>query len=115
MERGVAGGLAARCVDEAQARGVGEQADRDLRLAQEALQARLRRGLPATVVVGVERGVEVCGGREFGDEEEPGGAVGLGVGRVAGRALVGPTRVGDRVGRPQRLAIFGEGDFERVG
>ena len=56
-------GLAAGGVDEPQVRAVGEQADRDLGLAQEPLEPGLRAGLPAVVLgVGLRGVIEVEAG-----------------------------------------------------
>ena len=118
----VARGLAARRVDEAQVRPVPEQADRDLALAQQPLEAGLRAGVPGAVVVGISLGglVEVGGGGGLHDEEMVGGGLVGGAAAAASPdfawvpAPVPPFHRRNGKRWPQRLAILGERDLQVV-
>nr|WP_165251981.1 hypothetical protein [Paludisphaera soli] len=102
-ESRVARSLAARGVDQAELRAVGEQPDGDLRLAQQPFEPRLAARLPA-VVVRLADLVEPGPGGEGLDEHHP-GAIAVRAGLV----------LAERVGGPERLVVLGQGDFERIG
>ena len=91
-----------RGVNQPQGNAVGEYSDRHLRAAQEPLETGLRAGLPA-VVRGLGRVIEANPGLDLLEQQEP--------------FRNGSRRVGefpDRVGRPQRLVVLGERDFQGI-
>ncbi len=96
----VTGGLAAWGVDQAQVGSVGEEADGDLALPQQALEADLGAGFPGALVEARVRAIEGGAGEEGLDQEEPG---------------TGLVRVGDREGGGEAILEFGENDGQLVG
>ena len=89
-EGDVAGRLAARGVDEAQGGPVGQQADGNVRFAQQPLEARLGAGVPAGAFLR-RRPVEVGAGRQGLHQHDPGGHA------VVARAHSGTANVGRSV------------------
>src|SRR5207244_2288941 len=82
---------------------VREQADGDLVLVEETFEPDVRTRLPAVPVDLGDR-VESGTGRDDLDEHEP-----------RGLAIRVGDEFADGVGGPERLAVLGERDFERVG
>ena len=91
-----------RGVDQPQGDAVREQADRDLRAAQEPLETGLRAGLPA-MVRGLGRVIEADPGLDLLEQQEP---LRLGSRRVR--------EFPDGVGRTQRLVVLGQRDFQGI-
>ena len=100
-ERDVAAGFAARGVDEPQVRAVEQQADRNLRFAEQPLELGLRARLPVAVVVGGRPRRDPCRSAETWISISQGLASDLWL------------RLADGVRRAERLVVFRQRDFQR--